>query len=90
LLRDQHNAWLHLGATAAAFLTGLSLRVYIADWRWRVLAAALVWMAEAINTAVEELCDRLYPGLDPVSGGITDLAAGAMLVPRSRPRWSAR
>lgn len=80
LLRDEHNAWLHLGATAAAFLAGLWLRVTTADWRWLVLAAALVWMAEAVATAVEELCDRLHPGLDPVIGGIKDLAAGAVLV----------
>ena len=80
LLRDEHNAWLHLGAIAAVALTGLWLRVVAADWRWLILATALVWMAEAVNTAVEELCDRLHPSVDPVIGGVKDLAAGAVLV----------
>ncbi len=80
LLRDEHNAWLHLGATAVVALTASWLRITAADWRWLILAAALVWMAEAVNTAVEELCDRLHPGLDPVIGRIKDLAAGAVLV----------
>ena len=41
---------------------------------------ALVWVTEAINTAVEELCDRVSPGYDPAIGRIKDLAAGAVLV----------
>ena len=80
LLRDEHNAWLHLGATAAVVLTGFWLRITVADWRWLTFAAALVWMAEALNTAIEELCDRLHPGFDSAIGSIKDLAAGAVLI----------
>lgn len=80
LLRDEHNAWLHLAATLAAAAAGVLLRASASDWRWLVLAAALVWSAEALNTAVEELCDRLHPGHDPAIGRVKDLAAGAVLV----------
>lgn len=45
-----------------------------------VVAAALVWMAEAINTAFEALCDHLHPGFDPAIGHVKDIAAGAVLV----------
>lgn len=50
------------------------------DWRWLVLAMAMVWLAEAFNTAIEELCDRIEPGFDLVIGRIKDIAAGAVLI----------
>ncbi len=80
LLHHEHNARVHLAATVAAVLAGLWLRIDAAEWRWLILAAALVWMAEAVNTAIEELCDRVHSGLDPAIGGVKDLAAGAVLV----------
>ncbi len=57
MLRTQHNAWLHAGATMAVCAAGLVLQITAADWRWLVPAIALVWMAEAMNTAFEHLCD---------------------------------
>ncbi len=80
LVREEHNARLHLAATLAVVGAGLFLRVSVADWRWLVLAIALVWLAEAFNTAVENLCDRVEPGFDPAIGRIKDMAAGAVLI----------
>lgn len=40
----------------------------------------LVWATEALNTAIEELCDCVSPGFDPAIGRVKDLAAGAVLV----------
>ena len=48
-------------------------------WRWLVIAIALVWVTEAINTAVEELCDRVSPEFDPSIGRVKDIAAGGVL-----------
>ena len=41
---------------------------------------ALVWIAEALNTAIEDLCDHLNPDFDPAIGRVKDLAAGGMLI----------
>lgn len=79
LVQDEHNAWLHIAASAAVIGAGIALKVSLADWRWLVIAIALVWVAEAINTAVEELCDRVSPGFDPSIGRVKDLAAGGVL-----------
>lgn len=80
LVAREHNAWIHLAATLAVTPAGLALRLGPSDWRWLVVAAALVWMTEAVNTAIEALCDHLHPGFDPAIGRIKDMAAGAVLV----------
>ncbi len=80
LVAREHNAWIHLAATIAAAATGLALRLGPSDWRWLVVAVALVWMAEAVNTAVEALCDHLHPGFDPSIGRVKDMAASAVLI----------
>ena len=80
LVHREHNAWLHLAATIAVAAAGLVFRLDAPDWRWLVIAAALVWMAEGVNTAIEDLCDRLHPGFDPAIGRVKDLAAGAVLI----------
>jgi diacylglycerol kinase (ATP) len=80
LVQDEHNARIHLAASIAVVAAGAVLRVSLAEWRWLVLAIALVWMTEAFNTMVEELCDKVQPEFDPVIGRIKDIAAGAVLV----------
>jgi diacylglycerol kinase (ATP) len=79
LAQDEHNAWLHLAASIAVISAGFSLRISRDDWRWLVSAIAFVWVTEAINTAVEDLCDRVNPQFDPAIGRVKDLAAGAVL-----------
>lgn len=52
----------------------------MADWRWIVLAIALVWIAEAFNTAIEQLGDAITTERDPRIGFAKDIGAGAVLV----------
>ena len=79
LAQDEHNAWLHLGASSTVILAGFALDISLDDWRWLVSAIAFVWVTEAMNTAVEELCDRVSPQFDEAIGRVKDLAAGAVL-----------
>ena len=80
LVLDEHNAWLHLGASIAVVAAGLVLRISMTDWRWLILAIGIVWLAEAFNTAIEDLCDRINPEFDPAIGRIKDMAAGGVLI----------
>ena len=79
LVQDEHNAWLHLVASVTVIVAGIALHISLSDWRWLVFAIALVWVTEAMNTAFEELCDRVSPEFDPSIGRVKDLAAGAVL-----------
>jgi len=44
------------------------------------VAIALVWVAEAINTALELLADAVNPQPHPLVGQAKDVAAGAVLI----------
>ncbi|MFT4055185.1 MAG: diacylglycerol kinase family protein [Novosphingobium sp.] len=80
LVHNEHNARVHLAASIATIGAGLFLKVSANDWRWLFLAMGLVWLAEAFNTAIEQMCDRVEPNFDPVIGRIKDVCAGAVLV----------
>ncbi|KQM21323.1 diacylglycerol kinase family protein [Novosphingobium sp. Leaf2] len=80
LVQKEHNAWVHIVASVGAIATGLILQISVSDWRWVVLAIALVWLAEAFNTAIEDLCNRICPEFDSAIGRIKDLAAGGVLM----------
>lgn len=80
MLRTQHNAWIHLAATAAVVVAGLALQIAAQDWRWIVIAIALVWVAEIVNTAFEHLCDVVQPEFHVSVKTAKDVAAGAVLI----------
>ncbi len=80
MLQTQHNAWLHLLASALVCVAAATLGVSAADWRWLVVAITLVWAAEALNTAVEFLCDVVSPEYAPAVKGAKDIAAGGVLI----------
>lgn len=80
MLRTQHNAWLHLLATILVAGAGFTLNVSANDWRWLLAAMALVWIAEALNTAFEHLCDVVSPDIHLSVKRAKDIAAGAVLL----------
>lgn len=80
LIRNEHNAWLHMAASAAAVTAGVALRLTLADWRWIIVAIGWVWMAEALNTAIEQLCNLVSPDPHPLIKSAKDVAAAGVLV----------
>jgi diacylglycerol kinase (ATP) len=80
MMRCQHNAWIHAVATLVVIGAGLLFHVSPADWCWLILAIAIVWMAEALNTAFEFLADAVSPEFHPLVRAAKDVAAGAVLI----------
>jgi len=80
LVRGQHNAWIHAAATAAVVTAATFFGVSRLDWCLLVLAMALVWAAEALNTAIELLADATVPEEHPLVGRAKDVAAGGVLL----------
>ncbi|MGV3741525.1 MAG: diacylglycerol kinase family protein [Burkholderiaceae bacterium] len=80
VLRTQHNAWLHLLATAGVVALGLILDITLAEWRWLIVAISAVWVSETLNTAVEQLCDVVSPQYAEAVKRAKDIAAGAVLI----------
>jgi diacylglycerol kinase (ATP) len=80
MLKSQQNAWIHAFATVAVVLAGFVLGISPAEWCWLVLAIIAVWMAEALNTAIEFLADVASPEFHPLVKKAKDIAAGAVLI----------
>ena len=80
MIRTEHNARIHLLATGVALLLGFAMGIRAGEWLAVILAMALVWTAEAINTAIETLCDLVSPGIDSRIRRVKDVSAGAVLV----------
>jgi len=79
LLAAEPNARIHLLAAAAAVALGAVLRITPLEWCAVALAIALVWMAEAFNTAVETICDLVHPEQHPLVARAKDVAAAGVL-----------
>lgn len=80
MIVSQHNAWVHAVATAAVVCAGLLLGVSPIEWCILILAISSVWVAEALNTAFELLCDVASPEFHPLVRKAKDIAAGAVLL----------
>ena len=80
LLRSEHNAWIHSAAAVAAVALGLWLGLSAAEWTAVALCIGAVLAAEAFNSAVEALADRVSPSYDEAVGRAKDLAAGGVLL----------
>ena len=80
LLRTQQNARVHTVATAAVVAAGFAAGLSPAKWIALVFAIAGVWVAEALNTALEFLADAAHPGYHPLVKKAKDLAAAAVLI----------
>ena len=80
MARCQHNAWIHAAATCGVVLAGFFFKLRAGEWCWIVLAIAIVWTAEALNTAFEFLADAASPEFHPLIRDAKDVAAGAVLI----------
>jgi diacylglycerol kinase (ATP) len=78
VLRSEHAMWFHAGSAALIVVAGQYFQISAIDWRWVVLAITLVWCAEAMNTAIEIVCDAMHPEHHPLIGKAKDVAAGAV------------
>ncbi len=80
LLRSEPNTRIHLLATVCALIAGILLRISKSEWCIILIVIALVWAAEAFNTAIEKLTDHLFPEYHETARFAKDVAAGAVLV----------
>jgi diacylglycerol kinase (ATP) len=80
VLRTQHNAWIHSVVATLVIAVGLWVGVPARDWAVLVLAIAMVFTAEFINTAIEAVVDLASPVHHPLAKVGKDVGAGAVLV----------
>lgn len=79
LVREERHGRIHAASSTVVIALAAWLQLPRNDWCWIVIAMAGVWSAEAMNTAVERLADRITTERDALIGAAKDLAAGAVL-----------
>ncbi|HXD10803.1 MAG TPA: diacylglycerol kinase family protein [Anaerolineales bacterium] len=79
-LKTQHNAWIHSVVATIVVILGLWLGLPPRDWAVLVLAIAMVFTAEFINTSIEAVVDLASPVHHPLAKIGKDVGAAAVLV----------
>jgi diacylglycerol kinase len=79
LLKSEVHARIHLAATIAVLVLGWWREISRGEWLAVLLAIGLVWVAEALNTAVEYVADLAHPDEHPEVKKLKDLAAAGVL-----------
>lgn len=80
LFRFENNARIHFFAAIAVLVAGFYFQLSPTEWALVVTQVALVWAAEAFNTALEKLADAVSPEYHPLIKSVKDLAAGGVLL----------
>jgi diacylglycerol kinase (ATP) len=80
LFKEEHNARIHLLAAILAIFFGFYFGISAMEWIALIIVIGLVFILEAVNTALENLADVVSPGKNEKIGVVKDLGAGAVLV----------
>jgi diacylglycerol kinase len=80
LYRDEHNIRIHLFIAILTIILGFVIKISMNEWLLVILCIGLVLTAEAMNSAVEKLVDKISPVQDTQAGIIKDLAAAGVLL----------
>ncbi len=81
MFKQEPNAKLHALATVVVIAAGIVRHIGAAQWMAIIFAIGLVWITEAVNTCIEELCDfncdnKIHPAIKVIK----DISAGAVLI----------
>ncbi len=80
LLKNEHNAWIHSAIAVCVIICGFLFNLSSYEWIHIIICIGIVLMAEAFNTAIETLADKVNPEQDPIIKKTKDVAAGAVLL----------
>jgi len=77
---SQPHARIHIIAAILVIICGALVNIAGQDWLWLVVAIALVWITESINTAIEFLCDVVSPDYSENVKHAKDIAAASVFI----------
>jgi diacylglycerol kinase (ATP) len=80
LIYTQPHARLHLISTVIVLVGGAYLKLERSEWLAILICIGMVWMAEAMNTAIEFLADEVSLEQRERIGKTKDVAAAGVLI----------
>lgn len=78
--QSTHNAWIHAGIFLCVLVLGLYVGITRMEWVALFLISAVVFITEAVNTAIEIDINLTSPEYHPYAKDTKDVAAGAVLI----------
>ncbi|MEN9649426.1 MAG: hypothetical protein RL094_393 [Candidatus Parcubacteria bacterium] len=78
--REEHNFKIHILAALVVILCSVYFDFSFVESSLLILAIVMVLGAEIVNTAIEDLCNKVEPAHDPIIGKIKDTLAAFVLV----------
>lgn len=76
LVTTEDSIKVQLFVSLIAFILGITFDISLMEWAIQFLAIGLVLVAEAANSAIEEVSDFIHPEFHEKIGRIKDIAAG--------------
>ena len=80
MFRNEDHALIHAVATVLVVISGFIFGISVSEWCVVLLCIGTVLSAEAVNTAIEKVCDAVTEKYDKRIGIAKDVAAGAVLI----------
>ena len=80
VIRTQRNAWIHAVVSIMVITISIWLKLNPHDWALIIIAIAMVWTAEFINTALEAVVDLASPEQHELAQVGKDVGAAAVLI----------
>jgi len=80
LLKNEHNARIHLLATILAIVLGIVMKISVTEWALLTIVIGLVFISELFNTAIEKLADFVHPEWNDQIKKVKDYAAAAVFI----------
>lgn len=80
LFKHEHNARIHAVVAILTIAAGFLFHIKNIEWCIVAVCIGAVTAAEAVNTAIEKICDKVSPERNDLIGIAKDTAAGAVLL----------
>jgi len=80
LLKNEHNARIHLVLAIVAITTGMLLNINAFEWSLIVIVIGIVFLTELLNTSIETLADIVQPEWNEKIRMAKDYSAAAVLI----------
>ncbi len=80
LLRTESSIQIQFVIGLVMTIAGFYFEISNTEWIFQLFAIGLVMGVEALNTAIEKVCDYMQPDIDPKIGWIKDISAGAVMI----------
>ncbi|HEV7702437.1 MAG TPA: diacylglycerol kinase family protein [Candidatus Paceibacterota bacterium] len=80
LLKTSHNMWAGIVTALLAVYLGFILNISATEWLFLIFSIFLVFVTEALNSAIEIDIDLTSPETHPYARDTKDVAAAAVLL----------